>query len=1446
MKYVELHRTFLPVDDDQDLQASYRFQWDKEIGGWLDWNDIFDKHRVVLLAEAESGKTEEFWAATQRLRNDGKAAFFVRIEDLADDGFEKCIGASEISLFNEWKESSEEIFLFLDSIDEARLNRKRFDTALRRLSHTLATDLTRAHIFVSCRASDWLGQEDRNAIETILPYSLSNSLDIAPDSDAALLDPIFSIPADTDESSKKAEDNDATLLVVKLSPLNSVQQKKLAEHLDIHDPSAFLEEVWKNGIEVFTERPGDFIEMAEYWKEKGTFGQFTEMTEYSVQTKLTDHAYRPDNEVLTLNKAQIGAERIAAGLTFGKTFTLQTIRRQTDPNLPSGALDPKKLLPEWNDAELRALLRRGIFAPSTYGKVRFHHRSTQEYLAAQWLHRLMKKGCPRSSLFQLLFAETYGVKTTIPSMRPVVAWLSLWDDLVRREVLLRDPLTLLQHGDPGSLSLSTKQKLLYMYASKRNAGEISDDGIDHRSLWMFADPDLSDTIVEVWKSCKERDFRRDLLRIIREGRIRDCAYLAIDVALDPRADAHYRTVAIDALRSCEHISALAKVKSVLLRESTAVSASFAARAACILFPSHLSVSELLSLISKSRAPMEGSTSGFGFALEELWSLCPSDWRGLFIQGLSDLALKEPFVADHQRVSAKYRFLPRHFPGFAADVITSLEASGNTEALIPFLMAIERVDRSYSLNENALDLKRQIQARQSLKRELFWADIAEIRANGSNDRPVVKVWQIYFMNQPLWELVPDDLEWLKNDVTLMSRVDDKRVALSGALELMGSIDPGLHLAQKLRREMDAVPVLINDIDEFLAQSSEDDWATRARIKEEKKDEEKRLKQEREEAIESWRQLREEICQNPRKLLQKDSRYYYVNNLSHWLQRKTGQNPHLAMRHWNLLESGFSGEVAVAYKEAICSYWRETKPNISPGEKQPIRVTWPSIYCVGAIGAEKAENPNWLSQLTSSEAQLAAKHGFSVAKSLDYPDWLDDLAAFYPDTVLPALMKWTKREWLSETNAHCGFLNHFSSGKAPIEPTLTNDLFDILVGAEPNSLHKLELAIRLFQRMRLTENQLDRLQQVCQDRVVENRKPEESTRYIALLFWINPDVACETFCGWLEKVSKPPQRSAIAVEAFAIVFGGFEKKELMVSTLERAKTSTKKQLVRLAYRYVRPIDDNRHEGAWSSDTRDHAESSRNTVLSALLEATGADAYEAMKELAKSEEVGDRADRFHELARGMAERDSERQSWTEENTVEYESRYAAPIASNGDFLQVVLNVLGDIENSLFQDDASSLKLLEKLAKPKKEPTQTRERDEESVQNWLAEQLTLRAIGRFHVSREVEIANKDKPDIIVSSTSKPFEVVIEVKQADSWSPNELKTALTVQLAENYLKPKTRRCGVLVVTNHGSRSWRHPDTKRSMNFEQLVDLLRTVANRKVTNLSGEITVSVSGINAAP
>jgi len=303
----------------------------------------------------------------------------------------------------------------------------------------------------------------------------------------------------------------------------------------------------------------------------------------------------------------VGAERIAAALTLGKSFTLRAPGHDQDPSLASGALDPSLALKDWNVAQQNALLRRGIFAPSTYGRIRFHHRSTQEYLTAQWLDRLLRSNCPREEIWNLIFADRYGVETLVPSMRPAAAWLALKHSDIRGETIRREPLVLIRHGDPSSLSLDAKKEVLFSYVKKQALAQISDDNLGNRDLWLFSEPALVDAVREAWKLNSRSDFRMDPLRIIREGAITECTDLAREIACDDTAGDYHRIVALQALAECKDDVGLAAAAQHLVKKRKTSSVRLCSPAAKILFPKYLSVDDLIVLIDEHKASNKRGT-----------------------------------------------------------------------------------------------------------------------------------------------------------------------------------------------------------------------------------------------------------------------------------------------------------------------------------------------------------------------------------------------------------------------------------------------------------------------------------------------------------------------------------------------------------------------------------------------------------------------------------------------------------------------------------------------------------------------------------------------------------------------------------------------------------------------------------------------------------------------
>ena len=129
--------------------------------------------------------------------------------------------------------------------------------------------------------------------------------------------------------------------------------------------------------------------------------------------------------------------------------------------------------------------------------------------------------------------------------------------------------------------------------------------------------------------------------------------------------------------------------------------------------------------------------------------------------------------------------------------------------------------------------------------------------------------------------------------------------------------------------------------------------------------------------------------------------------------------------------------------------------------------------------------------------------------------------------------------------------------------------------------------------------------------------------------------------------------------------------------------------------------------------------------------------------------------------------------------------------------------------------------------------------------EPLSLRANGRFHVHREPEVAEKNEPDIIISAVGTPIELAIEVKHGgkESWSVRKLEAALGEQLVADYLRTPARRCGILVITHHGNRTWRAPENNAVVTFDALIDQLRSMARTITSNATGPVRAEVVGID---
>ena len=182
---------------------------------------------------------------------------------------------------------------------------------------------------------------------------------------------------------------------VALLPMNDGQIREFAKHCGVNDAGALLEEIEREDAWDFARRPLDLADLVSSWRKAGRLGSREEQHEANVTAKLRDDPDRRDSDALTDRDARIGAEALALGLVLGRARAIRSPERAADATTGEGVLDADAILPGLTEAQRQALLRRALFDPATYGRIRFHHRSVQEYLAAGRLRRLRDKGMSR-------------------------------------------------------------------------------------------------------------------------------------------------------------------------------------------------------------------------------------------------------------------------------------------------------------------------------------------------------------------------------------------------------------------------------------------------------------------------------------------------------------------------------------------------------------------------------------------------------------------------------------------------------------------------------------------------------------------------------------------------------------------------------------------------------------------------------------------------------------------------------------------------------------------------------------------------------------------------------------------------------------------------------------------------------------------------------------------
>ena len=1445
--FIDLKRRFRDLRDTELAQGEFEDpgvlasldEWG--LGPTFGWDELLEHARVVLLAEAGAGKSREMNEQAKRLETEGRYAFAVPMESLDSESLTCLLGPSAGEKFEAWKsDGNEPGWFFLDAVDELKLTNGKLERALRRFSRDITGHLGRARVFVSCRPSDWRPSLDLTMVQSWLPVQDEVGEVVALEPEQVFMAAIQRESAEPVQfrHRQQSEPRENAIRTVAMLAMKSGQITAFAKHRGINDVGAFLEEIERENAWDFARRPLDLADLVAHWRKSGRLGTREEQHETNATTKLRDDPDRPDRNVLSDVDARIGAETLALGLALTRTRTIGSPERSVDEPPTEGVLHADALLPGWTEAQRQSLLRRALFDPATYGRIRFHHRSVQEYLAACRLRRLCDKGMSGSELFRLLFAEVHGVDVVRPSMSAIAAWLALWDPEVRGELLRREPEVLLLFGDPSALELEARARLLRTFVAAYGHGGWRDLEIPIEGVRRISHPELADVVRECWENGSSNvDVRRLLIEMIWQGRIDRCADLARHAALDADCDHHCRISAVRALLACDHDETVRECASAMLTDAASWPDEVVCHVAPDLFPQIISAEELVMLMEAR--PEDANTSlGFNWISTQIAkSIEPRSQPAVLLrEKMADLIVRarqgeaEPYVA-----RSTFGYLAPALAVLCERQLSDL-AGKPASSLIDACVIASRFGAGVIDPDNSVGkLRERIQTEMSMRSVAFWAEQAfmdELAPTGDDSKRFYRTAH----DNLIGSLTEADRPWLQTGLADKSRPERRPVALHfliGAWFRRG----------RICAELDELRELVKD-DAGLLQALSDETTPPPRDDErQKKFEESEREHERwksahaaqeEKRLEEWRKWREWLVDNLDEAFSAEKVSGTLSNIHLWLRQAEQDHGHY--NNWNkeALEQAFGPEAAERAEAAFRAFWRIKPPMLWSTRPVGERNRTPQHWIMGLVGvsAESADS-EWARNLTPHDARTAA--AYATVELNGFAPFIVDLAETHPLEVERIIGCEVSAELAAGGEfEHLPTLQNLGYAdiklKRLVVPRLLAELETVpdAFSAEnaPKWLHHVERILRV---LTATESKEDReaIARECLRRFEADEGGPLALMCLRGLFQFDPHCGAKTLIGSLGDGSDA-EVSKRAVKTFASLFGGHAP--LVPEVPDPAECAQVfGELVRSAYAFVRREDDLVHKGMYSPDMRDDAQTARNVLLSRLLETPGPEARCVVLELACEEDFAHFPDRLRILVRRKAADEGELEPFDPADVVALDEKLEAPARNADGLFSVMLDRLEGLAHDLRHHEFSDRKTVQAITQ------------ESEMRRTFAMRLEAKANGVYKVAQEEEVADQKRTDIRLLAAKGSYKTVIEIKISDKrWTLKDLESALADQLVGQYLRHNDCKSGCLLLTHGGKRKgWRHPESGKWLRPPEAVEFLREKAARIEAETSHEVRLAV-------
>ena len=1372
--------------DDREIFSIWNGQ--KCIG----WPELEQEFRCVILAEAGAGKSFEMEARARHADEQGRAAFFIRIEDIEED-FDEAFEVGSAESFQKWLSSEEDAWFFLDSVDEARLKSARvFEKAIKRFASRIKSAQQRAHIYISSRPYAWRARTDRNLLEQYLPFKKAVPEETG-DNEGAV---------DREAVNESAE-QESVLSVYLLEPLDEVGIRVFADHRNTPKIDKLITELQRASLMPLAARPFDLEGILSKWQADQVIGGRLELLRHSIDLRLNEiDAERAQRQPINREKAKRGARVLAAAVIL----TGEPGIRIPDSTHSENGIDAEAVLGDWQPTEVRALLERGLFNDALYGIVRFRHREVRELLAAEWFLHQLRDGCSRHAIESLFFREQYGHWVIRPRLRPVLPWLILFDDEVRRKALEIAPEIAVEGGDVALLPLSERQVLLHTIVTRIAKDEGGRSARDNSAIARIAQADLTDDTLRLITDHRENDDAIFFLgRLVWQGEMAGCVPVLSEIACNSDRGIYARIAATRAVMTCGDRYQKDQLWKQLTTSSDSLPRTLLAEVIGDADPDMISVDFLLASIDKLEVYERYEATGLRQALHDFLERLPIygvqdvlEPLAVIVSGMNEYLNREPYIERGEcHVSEPFAWLL----GPATHAVERLVSARSLAALSPDALAImlkvpvAQLWYGEDFDEYKSGLRELVPAWHELNDALFWRSVedARERLDAKKSLRLIDDWSVQWIGH-YWNFGVDRFDDALEFVASRNFLDDKLVALSLSHRLFLHADKPDDWLSRLRRIVDGNSELKERLDTFLNPVPSQHAAEREEKEAQRNDKRKKKQEERDRNRAEWVEhlkATPDVVRHPRGLkpgeLSSDQ-YWLLNEIEGSGFRKSRGDG----ANWASLITEFGEDVARAYRDAAIAHWRNFTPGLRSEGHGTTSIPYSLIFAMAGLEIEASEVASFPSSLTAVEVRHALR--YLVWDINGFPRWLEQLHRIYPDMVMEAVfteLQWELEHTKSDQQMH--YILHDLVYYAPwMHPFLVSP---IVAWLEQNGILNrdvLRYCLRILISGDVPKATLLRL---VKAKILLPMERKNLAAWYALWIDLDSEEGVPAVEEWLS--SLPFEEASEEAQLLVTrLMGTRRSRDTGINYGGFSNVKSLKALYVLMHQYIQTQDDIERagKGVYSPGLRDDAQDGRDALFSQLSNIPGKKTYIALTELAREHPSEKYRPWMRTLAYRRAEQDADLEPWSAQRVLECDHGRISTPATHRQLFELTISRLLDLKAWIERGNDSPYK------------TWQRADGETEMRNLIAGWLNGQSLGRYSCAQENELANSQRPDIWVQSLRVDSPVPIELKVLDKgWSGPELCERLRNQLAGDYLREDAADCGVFLLVWQGQsrkRSW--------------------------------------------